>query len=67
MRPTLIIATDVQHSVLNICVYDVFFHFFFLVQHVFCFLVKKHKIDKGFSAFCRTQKMQPKAKQRVAI
>ena len=42
MRPTLIIATDVQHSVVQTCVYDVFSSFFFSTTcFFFCFLVKK--------------------------
>ena len=28
MRPALIIATGVQHSVVQICMYDAFLHFF---------------------------------------
>ena len=36
MRPTLIIVIDVQHSVVQICVYDVSSSFFLFLQH--CFL-----------------------------
>ena len=56
MRPTPIIATEVQHLVVQIYVYGVLLHVFLYKQGflVFVFLSEKHRIDRG-------------SKQRVAI